>query len=269
MGSDCCQHKKEENELVTTRQNTRKESMRVKSGADRETPMSNEIKLTKNKIINYSDLLNGEDYNTIEAKNVMGYCDTKTPYDNNTQDLYLHSLDIFQTINRVKARPSILVDKIDYYLEGVLDNGFCLIMDDNNNPYYMPKNILLDLKEFLLRASPSDYIMSEEPLYQIALKYSDSILRNDMGVSRESNIQTIARNYSDTEIQIKDFILFDYNYLDPYSIILLLLENAENRKCFFQENFQFGTVICSVNIENIPYTLILFIKEKKTIKFTL
>lgn len=269
MGSECCQHKKEDHELITTRQNTRKESIKVKNGGNRETPLSNEIKLTKNKIINYSDLLNGEEFNTIEAKNIMGYCETKTPNDYNIQDLYLHSLDIFQIINRIRAKPSILVDKIDYYLEGVLENDFCVMMDDNNHPYYMPKHTLLELKEYLLSASPADCIMSEETLYQIALKYSDTILKNDLGVSRQSNIQTIARTYSNSEIQIKDFILFDYNYLDPYSIILLLLEKKENRKYFFQENYQFGTVICSVNIENIPFTLILFIKEKKTLKLTL
>ena len=171
--------------------------------------------------------------------------------------LYLESLGIFQTINLLRENPLILVEKIDELLKN--SEEYEIIVNEKEGIFQISKNVIKEIKQFLMKQSSVDCIMLEESLYHVALNNFNLFLQNNSNISRKSIIDKITREYSDSEVNLTEFILHTNRYLSPINLILLLMENVNNREKIFNENYQYGTVVCGPYNEKLQVTIILLI----------
>ena len=175
----------------------------------------------------------------------------------------MQSLKIFETINKIRVNPLLLMEKINQYL--INENSYLeLIVEENKSSFKIPKKILIDIKQFLVNQKSVDCIMLDEFLYQIAVRNSNLISEKNPDSTNRGIIENIEKEYSKNGEKITEFILFNLNDLDPIQMILYLLEKIENREKFFEDKYKFGTVVCSVN-DHEQYSLILFVNESKEI----
>lgn len=224
-----------------------------------ETPLNSKLNAARR---GYNEIYDneGDDNIMIQIRNDQNQVDL-IPYRIKDNNLYLHSIEIFQTINLIREKPLFLVEKIDDFLKNYEKIILELNSKENERPYKISMNILLDIKQFLLIKSSVDCIMSEEALYHVVLSNSDLLVRNISDSSMQAIIKKISKEYSNIGLNFIEFIVFNYNNLESIYLIMLLMENEDNREKLFKENYQFGTVVCSFNKEGIPFTLILFVND--------